>query len=209
MGADWRKPDNAIASITNTKVLAMAKANPEKYSICGHYVRLRQRPTPRQYTKEEKAKIVAFAALTTDKTQRYTARIFGISQRTVSEWTRGINISKESLVMAHDFKERIKAKLEDIVELALDTMPEKADKASFWDLARTAGLAFDKIQLMEGKPTSITGNELPSNERARLIFALMDKAKQAQLEAQVIDVIPVEDSKSALEVVNDDEWNTI
>lgn len=116
--------------------------------------------------------------------------------------------------MAEEYKERIKAKFENILELALDVMPEKIDKASFWDLARASGLAFDKIQLMEGKPTVISGNELPSNERARMIFALMAQAKERQNNAEVVDV-PLTDSGEVvtipLEASNNDadEWQPI
>jgi hypothetical protein len=67
---------------------------------------------------------------------------------------------------------------------------------------------------MEGKPTSITGNELPSNERARMIFALMEQAKQRQAQADIVDIRLVDSGEvviAPLEASNNDadEWQPI
>ena len=210
-----KRPANAIGMAAAPSTVA--KVDRVTHSISGRYVRPRQRATPRQFSDEDKAKVVAVAACITEVGQNEIGKIFGLNRRTISEWTRGIYISDKALAMADEHKERIKAKFENILELALDVMPEKVDKASFWDLARASGLAFDKIQLMEGKPTVISGNELPSNERARMIFALMAQAKQRQDEAEIIDITPTDSGelvRSPLEASNNDaneseQWEPI
>lgn len=211
---DGKKPQNAIGTTSNKAAVEDYKENEDAFSVSGRYIRPRQRGTPRKFTDEEKAKVVAVAACLTEQGNFKIGRIFGVHRRTIWEWTNGRYISEGALAMAEEYKERIKAKFENILELALDVMPEKIDKASFWDLARASGLAFDKIQLMEGKPTVISGNELPSNERARMIFALMAQAKERQNNAEVVDV-PLTDSGEVvtipLEASNNDadEWQPI
>lgn len=182
---DTSKPHDALRS-GGIKM----PVNPITESISGRWVRPRKRKTPRIYTDEEKATIVAAYAFSTHCYQKSFAKVVGISGSTLSEWSNGKNISERALAMADDYKERIKEKIEAILEQTLDAMPDKIERASYWDLARTMGLAFDKLQLIDGKPTSITGNELPHNERARVIFALLDTAKQRQLEGnQIIDTV--------------------
>lgn len=188
--------------------------HPEKYSVGSRWVYLRKRATPRHHTDEEKAIVLATYAICPELGQKRIASIFGIKRTTLRDWGLGKFISDEALAMADDYKERIKTKLETVLEMALDAMPDKVDKASFWDLARTSGLAFDKLQLIEGKPTSINGAELPTAERTRMILGLMEQAKQRQQEAQIIDITPVEsmeDCVSPLEASNADanEWEPI
>lgn len=188
-----KRPANAVGTAYNTALRDLAKAAPNEYSVSSRWIRPRQRRIYNVYTDEDKAKIVAICATCAELGQTTLARTLKVKQNQISEWTRGQHISQEALAMADDYKERIKEKFENILEMALDVMPDKVDKASFWDLARATGLAFDKIQLMEGKPTVISGNELPANERARMIFALIGQAKERQaLEAHQPDLVQIQ-----------------
>jgi len=183
----------------------MVADNPELYSVSNRIVKLRKQPRPRVFTDEQKALVVATVAASPELRLNQLADDFGVNRRRVFAWQRGEDISEGALAMADDYKDRIKAKLEDVLERVIDNMPDKVDKANLWDLARTAGMAFDKIQLMEGKPTSIMMNELPGTDRSRMILALMERAKQNQQQAQVIDVELEPQVITPLEASNTDE----
>jgi transposase-like protein len=202
-----KRPENALRS---TKTVTI-KFDPNKESVSGRYIRPRQRKRYNAYTDDEKAQVLALYALNAEVGQYKMARMLGIKQNQLSEWSNGKHISDEALAMADDYKERIKEKLQEILEKSIDAMPDKIDKANYWDLARTVGLTFDKLQLMEGKPTVINGAELPSSERSKIIYNMMANAKQRQIAAQVDNTVKIK--SPSLETsdndVKSDEWNSI
>jgi hypothetical protein len=65
------------------------------------------------------------------------------------------------------------------VDAALTVAPDKLGDANLRDTMTAVGIAIDKLQLLEGKPTSIdeVRDALSDDERAARVAALLDRAR--------------------------------
>jgi hypothetical protein len=72
------------------------------------------------------------------------------------------------------------------VDAALTVAPEKLGDANLRDTMTAVGIAIDKLQLLEGKPTSIDevrSDALGDDERAARVTALLDRARARRASA--------------------------
>lgn len=110
------------------------------------------------------------------------ANHLGIPHSTLHRWFHGKQNPAPSVLVQEkriDFAEAIKAELAGIFY----DMPNARQDAAYKDLATSAGILLDKLQLLENKPTQIneerhSGNvTLTTTERNQRIADLLDTAR--------------------------------
>ncbi len=129
----------------------------------------------RQYSHSERAS--ALALYDTVGSLEKASEALGIPLSTLAGWARDdANISQARTQKALELGQ----KFENAANLFLDLAVKKANKANFNHLITGAGIAFDKMQISRGLPTSIT----ESVERQDLVLVL-----ESALDA-AIDITP-------------------
>lgn len=132
----------------------------------------------RQYSEEEK--VNALAVYDQVGSLEKASEVLGIPMSTLGTWAANTPYSLEARnIKRQDLAE----KFENAAHLYLDLAVKKAKKAPFNHLMAGAGIAFDKMQISRGLPTSIT----ESVERQELVVIL-----QSALSAGLGEVIDVE-----------------
>jgi hypothetical protein len=202
------KPANAVCL---ARSLEAKNLDLSLYSRADNWLVPRQRATPSIFSDEEKALAIALTCIA--KKQGSVGAFLGINSSTITHWRSGRYISDEALAMADDFTTTLKGKLEKALQLIADELsaPEKIQKASLRDLSIGGGVIFDKLQLINGQPTTINGgHELPSAERTRAILHLMELAKQRQAnQDNSITIEPNEDKPLTASASDADGCNPI
>jgi len=111
------------------------------------------------YDDETRAEYVAMLAAegypTKEGALTAVANQTGVPARTLSRWFNGeSNPPPDKLVKQK--KGLLAEKLEFIAEKILDKMADKIDDANLQQSATSLGIVIDKMQLLQGQPTSIT-----------------------------------------------------
>ena len=106
------------------------------------------------------------------------AKAVDVPLPTLHRWARGKNNPPPSDVVNEKRKE-LRELLDDEIRAALGEMSQARGEASYRDLGTVTGILFDKIQLIDGKPTGITQDvsNLTHEERSTRAIALLDKAR--------------------------------
>jgi transposase-like protein len=101
----------------------------------------------------------------------------GVPHTTLSRWFRNINNPPPNDI-AQEKRKELKELLEDELHGILGDMPGARFDASYRDLGVVAGILFDKLQLLKGKPTEIIDDSgLTDETRADRIAAIFDRAR--------------------------------
>lgn len=135
-----------------------------------------RKPPPkakRRYSDDERATALA-ALVANDNNVQRTARELGIPEGTLRRWMTGER-HPEAAQMSEQKKGPLADGFEAVAWQLIDGVtPDKIAMADVKELMTGAGIAADKVQLLRGKPTSITQHdfsELPDEEIDRRIEA--------------------------------------
>lgn len=146
-----------------------------------------QPPTPtgravRQYSKAERAN--ACAVYDSIGSLEKTSEVLGIPMSTLAGWARdGSNISQARTQKSIELGQ----KFENAANLFIDLAVKKAKKANFHHLVTASGIAFDKMQISRGLPTSIVEERVEPSA----VLVLMSNALGVEDPAAgAIDVTP-------------------
>ena len=104
----------------------------------------------RSYSPQERSKAVA-AYNETGNLEKVSATL-GIPLSTLQGWT------SNPAYFSQENRKDLADKFEFAANVYLDLAVKKSKKASFAHLMTGVGIAVDKMQLLRGQPTSITGN---------------------------------------------------
>jgi hypothetical protein len=121
------------------------------------------------------------------------ARMAGVPRKTLEGWRDGRGISAEVLSKMEEAKKRLRDKFAREADGALDAAAEKRDGASYRDLMIGAGMAVDKMQLLDGEPTAITAEAAVRNAVTVLVVKFSrDREDAINIVADRLDVPPAE-----------------
>jgi transposase-like protein len=116
----------------------------------------------RRYTDEQRAS--ALAALEANAGDvRKTARELNIPEATLRQWKHGLR-HPESVQMSAAQKPPLAEALREVARQLLESIPGKIGESSLSQVAVAMGIAVDKAQLLEGKPTGIQDTVLTVQE---------------------------------------------
>jgi transposase len=126
----------------------------------------------RRYTDEDRANALA-ALAANGGSIALTARQLNIPPQTLRQWARGAR-HPEATQMSDEKKLPLADAFEALSRQLLDGItPEKIKRTGVKDLATSAGIAVDKMQLLRGEPTEITDERLSDDKRRARITALL------------------------------------
>lgn len=108
-----------------------------------------------RYSDEEKATALAALDANGGNIAR-TARALGIPDSTLRGWAGGRGVNEKIPQLRAQKKRDIAEGLREIAWLLIDAIPDKINRGSLKDLFLGLGIAIDKLQLLEGKPTERT-----------------------------------------------------
>lgn len=123
------------------------------------------------YTGEFRAKVLAHLEANRGNVAR-TARAFGISTRVVARWRDKYNDDpendsrrgREARELLPQERAELSERLEQFVHEALDSTEKKIAAANLQQLFVAIGISLDKMQLLKGRPTSISRSETVKQE---------------------------------------------
>jgi transposase-like protein len=132
------------------------------------------------YTSDDRA--AGLAALESNGGNlRRTARETGISDATLRRWRDETDERKDAANAARmpEARATLTERLRAFVDAALTVAPDKLHDANLRDVFTSVGIAIDKLQLLEGRPTSIdeVRDALSDDDRAARVAALLDRAR--------------------------------
>ena len=132
------------------------------------------------YTSDDRAAGIA-ALQSNGGNLRRTARETGISDVTLRRWRNETDARKGAALDARlpEARATLAERLRDFVDAALTVAPNKLHEANLRDVFTSVGIAIDKLQLLEGKPTSIdeVRDALSDDDRAARVATLLDRAR--------------------------------
>lgn len=147
----------------------------------------------RQYSDEERGATLTALDANGGNVSK-TARETGVPRKTVEEWRDGRHVPEVANI--RQGKRRALAdELEELAYLCLDLLPDKLNDASAAATATALGIAVDKMQVLRGKPSSVTLNEyadLSAEDIDRELDALANAARtRARKEAPSGEAVPL------------------
>jgi len=105
------------------------------------------------------------------------AKSLGVPHSTLSRWANSVCNPPPSEIV-QEKKQELKDLLENELRGILGDMPSARLDASYRDLGTVAGILFDKLQLVSGKPTEIIDDSgITDDQRANRIIAILDRAR--------------------------------
>lgn len=132
--------------------------------------------TRRRYSDSQKAQV--YALLNTSSAHE-VARVTGIPLGTVLWWKQNPKegLDEQIIEASKDLREELRR----VLFLLIGALPDKIEDAPLNHTAVALGILFDKIQLLEGRPTNIDevrdGDPISDDERAARVAALLDAAR--------------------------------
>jgi hypothetical protein len=126
----------------------------------------------RSYTVETRAWTLLAVECNRGNYQR-TARALGLPEPTVRAWAkerRGHKRLAEVQTVYDQKKQELLVGMREVMSLIIGELktPKRLKEASTTQLAVTFGILFDKVQLVEGKPTNITAKQVPPDPEGAL-----------------------------------------
>jgi len=110
-----------------------------------------------------------------------TMRDTGIARDTLKRWRDEKSPAKKAPVERRmpEARATLTDRLRDFIDAALGVAPDKLHDANLRDVFTSVGIAIDKLQLLEGRPTSIdeVRDALSDDDRAARVAALLDRAR--------------------------------
>jgi transcriptional regulator with XRE-family HTH domain len=132
------------------------------------------------YSEDDKARALAALKANGGNVSR-TAREMGIKEPTLRKWANG----KTKPIPSQKYEEKVtdltvglRSLVAGLMGLALVKVDE--GDASLLDVLKSLGIAFDKLQLIEGKPTertAVVNEPLTDDERITRAASLFDAAR--------------------------------
>jgi hypothetical protein len=162
-----------------------------------------QVPKPKRfYSDREKAEALALLDATRNLTE--TARTLGIPDSTLSAWKYGKAVRSPDIPqLRRQISENLGLELaSDFQTIALESArvaikrlqsPQKANKIPFAQLMTGAGIAVDKMQLLRGEPTSITGSVVSEEERQAKVKEVFERIAARAIDATPVDSVCITD----------------
>ena len=126
------------------------------------------------YSDEERS--VALAALDAHRGHlENTSKYLGIPESTLVYWRDGGAVNRQTAKLRAKKKEELSSRIEALAHNLIDVLPGKVDEMSGKDIAVSLGIAVDKMLILRGQPTSITGNvDITDEDRTERLTALFD-----------------------------------
>jgi transposase-like protein len=133
----------------------------------------KKRKLRREYTDAQKAEALAALDANGGNVKR-TARELDIPEASLREWSKGRN-SPPGADLCAQKKADLGEGLEALIGRLMGGLSEaKIAKAGLSEVGVVLGIAFDKLQLLRGQPTSITTNEsLTTDQRLEKLTELI------------------------------------
>lgn len=130
----------------------------------------------RQYSDNDKAS--ALAALDANEGNvNLTSKQIGVPRKTLGEWAQNRHVSHDMAELRHDKKEGLATIIEMAVREMIGASATKLNGANFQQLWTGVGIGVDKIQLLKGEPTAITGTALSEEDRAAKLTEMMGRGR--------------------------------
>ena len=137
----------------------------------------------RQYSDNDKA--VALATLDANEGNiRQTAKMLKLPESTLTDWSNNRGVCPEVAEIRDDKKTELADKLEEVAHALTDNILLRAQSdfsvlTPLKDFAVSLGIAIDKMQVLKGKPTSISEDvtKRTNEERAARILELVRPSK--------------------------------
>ena len=128
----------------------------------------------RDYTDHEKANALALLSIARVED---VAKQTGIPARTLRAWKA--NPPKGAAELSHEKEASLADELRHAARALVGAIPGKIAEAPLNHTAIALGIIFDKLQLLEGRPTSIdeVRDALSDDDRAARVAALLDRAR--------------------------------
>ena len=161
--------------------------NGEQKSTKG-YVTLNRRFT------ESQIKETALVFWECGANQKETSRRTGINRTTIIKWMNDSQVWADAMDAVNaQYDRRFLSKCTQIINLTLDKMIEKVseDKTGLRDLAHTAALCIDRRQLIQNRPTSISGRSVEATDKrlADMAKRLQEFSKKVEKGHTVVDAV--------------------
>lgn len=114
----------------------------------------------RSYTEAEKAAALAFLDSNGGNVSR-TSRETGIPRKTLTEWRDGRGVNEDVATSRQENARTLEALFEEVTRAYLEHAlgPDAVAITTSKDAVTAAAIAFDKLQLIRGKPTGIERHE--------------------------------------------------
>lgn len=132
------------------------------------------------YTSDDRAATLAALESNGGNLAR-TSRETGVARDTIKRWRDEESPEKNASVNRRmpEARATLSERLREFVDAALTVAPTKLNDANLRDVFTSVGIAIDKLQLLEGKPTSIdeVRDALSDDDRAARVAALLDRAR--------------------------------
>jgi transposase-like protein len=106
------------------------------------------------YSDELKAETLAILDANNGNVRK-TARQSGIPQSTIRDWRDGRGVTDSVTEIRAHKKGELSDLIRDELEAIFGAMNTKREAANYRELATAAGILIDKMQLLDGDPTSI------------------------------------------------------
>lgn len=126
----------------------------------------------RKYTDREKAAALAWLDASGQDCLS-VSRQLGIPNSTLDEWVNGRKQSADVPKLRKDIKNELSAKLDEMMLKLIDVPDANVEKAGLAARYTSFGIAFDKAQLLAGKPTAINENRDTNRQWAEEQLAAM------------------------------------
>ena len=106
---------------------------------------------------------------------------------TLWEWARG-RVHPDVQKMREGMTQQLGDRMELLAVTCLDRLPSKLETATAAQLATISGIAIDKMQVLRGKPDTITqsASQLDPDQAAEKINQLLQNARRRRLEAEAL-----------------------
>lgn len=139
--------------------------------------------TYQDYSVERKAEVLALVQANGGNVKR-TADQTGIHHATIQYWIA--NPNRLAGIQQHKVVE-LAEKLENIANQCADLLPAMLPAASVREVVGAMGQSIEKMQLLRGEPTSITGSAVSEEERQAKLNGIFER-----IQARAVDAAPAE-----------------
>jgi hypothetical protein len=116
----------------------------------------------RKYTDREKAAALAWLDASGQDCLTVSKQL-DIPNSTLDEWVKGRKQSADVPKLRNDIKNELRAKLDEMMLKLISVPDANIDKAGLAARYTSFGIAFDKAQLIDGKPTTINETRMSEN----------------------------------------------
>jgi len=131
----------------------------------------KRKPNYRSYGDQEKAEALACLESNGGNLQR-TSRQLGIPRKTLEQWRNGLHLHKGVAEISREKVGSLANAAEILAWRIVESLPEKIAEASLKNAATAFGIMIDKMLLLQGRATTITGQEKDSMDILTQLYDL-------------------------------------